>query len=278
MRFGAFFRKARLLETLLMTGFVLIAIPFVGPIPEGELAPKTALLFVANFLLLIAVYSANSYFGYKADLINPRFKDNLFGSSLHYLAVAAATLIGGVGLLALINFRLPALGLLSFMLWVFYSAPGGAKSRPIVGTLVHLVGQVLQFHLCVLAFTTPTWGTLLVSLYFGFLFASGHLMHEVKDHESDAAAGIRTNAVVFGTQKMIAFYRVVVVLIPLYWFSLRAFDFVTTSLFVPFFIASLVHVVFTFVRSARFQPGTEGYQTLYRTLYFVAGLVAFARL
>lgn len=274
MRFGAFFKKARLLETLLMTGFVLIAIPFLGELPSDQLPSKTLLLFAANFLLLIAVYSANSYFGYKADRINPRFKDGLFESPLHYLVVAATTLIGGVALLGIMNSRLPYLGVLSFLLWVFYSAPGGAKSRPVLGTLVHLVGQVLQFHLCVLAFTEPTLATLLISIYFGMLFASGHLMHEVKDHESDSLADIRTNSVTFGTAKVIAFYRVVVLVIPMYWLSLWASGFVALGQFLPFLIASVVHAGLTFV----LEPGTEKYQTVYRILYFVAGVFAFATL
>jgi 4-hydroxybenzoate polyprenyltransferase len=37
-----------------------------------------------------------------------------------------------------------------------------------------------------------------VSLFFGLVFAAGHLVQEVRDYESDRAGGISTTAVVFG--------------------------------------------------------------------------------
>ena len=37
--------------------------------------------------------------------------------------------------------------------------------------------------------------------FFGLVFAAGHLNQEVRDHESDAAAGIRTSAVAFGARR-----------------------------------------------------------------------------
>lgn len=269
-------KKIRLAEILLMTGFVLIAIPFL---PESSvtsvlIARNSALLFVANFLLLVAVYSANGFFGFKADRLNPRLSEHQFSTPRKYQAVTVVTLVSSLFLLWALNTDLPYLGALSFFLWVFYSAPGGAKGRPILGTVVHLLGQMLQFHLCILAFARPTVSTLAVSAYFGLLFASGHLMHEVKDHESDAAAGIRTNAVVFGPNRVIAFYRFAIFIIPIYWLALRLGGLITERQFWPFFAASLAHVTLTFV--GRMRLGGDPYQRAYRIMYFVAGVVTFA--
>jgi 4-hydroxybenzoate polyprenyltransferase len=270
-------KKIRLGEILLMTGFVLIAIPFLPPSSDGadlRIAESAAFLFAANFLLLVAVYSANGFFGFKADRLNPRLSQHQFSSPRKYQAVTLFALVSSLVLLSTLNTNLPYLGFLSFLLWVFYSAPGGAKGRPVLGTLVHLLGQVLQFHLCILAFAQPTPSTLAVSVYFGLLFASGHLMHEVKDHESDAAAGIRTNAVVFGPAKVIAFYRVAISIIPIYWITLWLTGLVDDRQFWPFFIASVAHVALTFV--GRLRLGGDFYQGAYRALYFAAGLVTFA--
>lgn len=268
-----FIKKIRVGEILLMTGFVLIAIPFARePLGLAGLGRTAALLFVANFLLLVAVYSANGFFGFHADRLNPRFENGQFSSRRSYQVITVASLAASLLLLALIRPLLPLLGSASFALWVFYSAPGGGKGRPIVGTLVHLFGQVLQFHLGILAFTNASPLTFAISLYLGLLFASGHLMHEVMDHESDAKAGIRTNSVVFGKENVIRFYRRAVIVIPIYWGLLGTF-FIAGAEFWPFFVASVVHVALAFTEP--FAPGTERFRSAYRVIYFVAGLATF---
>jgi 4-hydroxybenzoate polyprenyltransferase len=41
----------------------------------------------------------------------------------------------------------------------------------------------------------------LISLFFGFVFAAGHLNQEVRDYEGDLINDIRTSAVVFGCRR-----------------------------------------------------------------------------
>jgi 4-hydroxybenzoate polyprenyltransferase len=94
--------------------------------------------------------------------------------------------------------KLPYLAVASFLLWLIYSLPSGAKSRPIWGTAIHFLSQIVQFHLGIIVFSQVTWSSFLVSIYFAIIFACGHLMHELKDFEADRAAGIRTNVVAYG--------------------------------------------------------------------------------
>ena len=42
---------------------------------------------------------------------------------------------------------------------------------------------------------------LVISLFFGLVFAGDHLNHEVRDYEGDLLNGIRTSAVVFGCRR-----------------------------------------------------------------------------
>ena len=42
---------------------------------------------------------------------------------------------------------------------------------------------------------------LMISLFFGLVFAGGHLNQEVRDYEGDLLGGIRTSAVVFGCRR-----------------------------------------------------------------------------
>jgi 4-hydroxybenzoate polyprenyltransferase len=270
-----FFKKARLLEILLMTGFVLIAMPFIDGIPQQELLKKGLILFCANFLLFVGVYAANSYFGFKADQINPRLNQRQFASANHYLAIACGALILSLILWWILNRELPLLAALSFLLWILYSCPGGAKSRPIWGTLVHLFGQILQFHLCILAFTRPTWSSFFVSAFFAFLFSSGHLMHEVTDYEYDALAGIRTNAVTFGLRKVIGFYKYAIPAISLYWILLFGFGFISFKQFVPFFAATVCHALITWFGTKWARLGSARFQNVYRAIYLTAGFFSF---
>ena len=44
-------------------------------------------------------------------------------------------------------------------------------------------------------------GGVACSVFFGLVFAAGHLNQEVRDHEGDLLNGIRTSAVVFGCRR-----------------------------------------------------------------------------
>jgi hypothetical protein len=39
-------------------------------------------------------------------------------------------------------------------------------------------------------------------VYFALVFTAGHMNHEVKDHDADRAAGLHTNAVIYGPRRM----------------------------------------------------------------------------
>jgi 4-hydroxybenzoate polyprenyltransferase len=270
-----FLKKVRLIETLLMTGFVFIAMPFIGIVINNQFLKRAVVLFCANFLLLLSVYATNSYFGFNADKINPRLNKRQFEVPWKYFVVALVSLVFSLLLLRNLNDVLPLVAASSFLLWALYSCPGGAKERPIWGTIVHFFGQILQFHLCVLAFSSPTPSTLLVSVFFGLLFASGHIMHEVKDFEYDSLAGMRTGAVAFGRQRVMVFYKIAVILIPLYWISLLLLHVVSLKLFAPFFLASVLHALISWRRFTWLKMGSERFQYTYRLLYLLAGVFCF---
>jgi 4-hydroxybenzoate polyprenyltransferase len=80
-----------------------------------------------------------------------------------------------------------------------YSSPRWhLKGIPIASSLLHLAGGILHFLLGYLAIAEMNLQSLVFACYFGVVFAAGHLMHEVRGHDADAANGILTNAVAFG--------------------------------------------------------------------------------
>jgi 4-hydroxybenzoate polyprenyltransferase len=72
---------------------------------------------------------------------------------------------------------------------------------PIAASLNHLLGGALHFLLGYTLFRPLDARGLMISLFFGLVFAGGHLNQEVRDYEGDRINGIRTSAVVFGCRR-----------------------------------------------------------------------------
>ncbi len=73
-----------------------------------------------------------------------------------------------------------------------------AKGVPVLGSLLHLAGGVLHFHLGYSLFRAFGERSLTLSAFFALTFTAGHLTQEVRDYDADLSNGIRTNAVAFG--------------------------------------------------------------------------------
>ena len=67
-----------------------------------------------------------------------------------------------------------------------------------MGSINHLIGGMLHFLLGYTAGHVLDVSGIIMSLFFGLVFAGGHLNQEVRDHEGDLLNGIRTSAVAFG--------------------------------------------------------------------------------
>lgn len=72
------------------------------------------------------------------------------------------------------------------------------KTVPVVSSLVHVTQASLVFMLGASCGNRADPAAIWTGLYFGLVFAAGHLHHEVMDAEADRSAGVRTHAVRFG--------------------------------------------------------------------------------
>jgi 4-hydroxybenzoate polyprenyltransferase len=108
-------------------------------------------------------------------------------------AIIAFAVVGRLALL--FGTAIAALGFL-------YSCSSNfGKSTPIMGSINHLLGGMLHFLLGYTAVHALDAHGLILSLFFGLVFAGGHLNQEVRDYEADLFNGIRTTAVVFGCRR-----------------------------------------------------------------------------
>lgn len=177
--------------------FAIAGVSFARPLPF-------ILLVAGNFCLIAHVLVLNDWAGMATDARDPRRAAHTFvargtsaaamaGLALGFLAVALA-LLGSLGIMPF------AIGFLIALLGAAYSLRG--KGIPVVSSLLHLAGGALHFLLGVAAFTTISWPAVVGSVFFGLVFAAGHLTHEARDHDADRDGGIFTNAIAFGKPRV----------------------------------------------------------------------------
>lgn len=188
--------------------FALQASPILGCVLGGLSfrqwgIVQPGLLLIGSLALTAHIFVFNDWVGYSSDIHDPRRTNHVSarqGISRHDVAVFAVILL----LFAIITFALVgrltllfgmAIAALSFL---YSCSPNFGKSTPIMGSINHLLGGMLHFLLGYTWIHTLDANGIMMSLFFGLVFAGGHLNQEVRDYEGDLLNGIRTTAVVFG--------------------------------------------------------------------------------
>lgn len=270
-------------EVLNLQGPPLLgAILAAGPLSSDRIFPLTCLA-LGNSLLVAHVFSINDWSHLNADrrdtnrLNLPFLATEAGGGALGFLwfGLLAVSLVvfGGLGFPLLLN----ALAIAT--LSALYSAPAfDLKGTPIVSSVLHIAGGVLHFLLGYTLFSPIDARGLLVGCFFGIVFAAGHLMHEVRDYQSDLMNGIRTNAVQFGKGRSFAaglalFAIAGTLLVVLAVRGLLPRPLLLVS--VPLNILHLYWSVETWQAGLTFE-NIQRLQVRYRVLYATIGLALFA--
>ncbi len=174
-------------------------------IERTDVAPL-GLLLLGSCALTAHIFVFNDWAGDDSDLRDPLRAPLVFsrrGIGRHEVACAA------IALLVLANFAFAAVSVQALLLgaaiaalgFLYSGSPVLGKSTPIAASLNHLLGGILHFLLgYTLAHALDANG-LCIGLFFGLVFAGGHLNQEVRDYEGDLLNGIRTSAVVFGCRR-----------------------------------------------------------------------------
>ncbi|QIF05738.1 UbiA family prenyltransferase [Roseimicrobium sp. ORNL1] len=200
-----FFVSTRALEVGALQASPIIG-GFLGGFSLEQGAVLRMVLLVLGSLALTAhVFVLNDWAGHRSDLRDPRRARLVFtrqGISRGDVArIAMALLIFSNMALAIVGGPAVLLGTAIAVLGLLYSCSPVGKSTPVAASINHLVGGSLHFLLGYTLFHPLDGRGLAISIFFGLVFAAGHLNQEVRDHEGDALNGIRTSAVVFGCQR-----------------------------------------------------------------------------
>ena len=172
--------------------------------PSGVI--RLGSLLSGSLALTAHVFVFNDWAGHSGDIRDPRRSTLVFarrGIGRRQVArVATALLIFANVAFAAVGRQTVLLGAAIAALSVLYScSPRFGKSTPIVASVNHLLGGALHFLLGYTLSRPLDASGLVISLFFGLVFAGGHLNQEVRDYEGDLLNGIRTTAVVFGCRR-----------------------------------------------------------------------------
>lgn len=200
------FASKRAPEVLALQASPILGIFFGGFNLEWWYVSRLGLLLLGSLALTAHIFVFNDWSGYSSDIRDPRRAKLVFtqqGITRRQVANVA------IALLAFSNVVFSAVGPLTILLgaaittlsFLYSCSSSFGKHTPIVGSINHLLGGTLHFLLGYTLFHALDARGLVIGLFFGFVFAGGHLNQEVRDYEGDLHNGIRTSAVVFGRRR-----------------------------------------------------------------------------
>lgn len=193
-------------EVLALQASPVVGVVLGGFSLEWWSGMQLGLLLLGSLSLTAHVFVLNDWAGYSTDIDDlqrskfvfirqgiTRRQVAVFAIVLLMLAYAALTAVGMAAIL---------LGTVIAVISFLYSCSESVGKRaPILSSVNHLLGGALHFLLGYTLFNPLDARGLVISLFFGLVFAGGHLNQEVRDFEGDFRNGICTNAVMFGCRR-----------------------------------------------------------------------------
>ena len=252
--------------------------------PTAESVRPLMLLVAANICLVAHIFLTNDWADMNADLSDPTKTDWFFkaGSENRY-DIAGPMII----LLALSLFLFSQLGSIPLVLAVAIAAASALyslpqfhwKSRPILSSVLHLVGGALHFLLGYSVAGVINGRVVAAASFFALTFAAGHLTQELRDYQGDARSEIRTNAVIFGQRRTFVASLVLFTLahVLLCYLALRGILPRPVAILVVLYPLHL-YWSFTALADGLTYASICRLQARYRTIYAIIGLVMFVNL
>jgi 4-hydroxybenzoate polyprenyltransferase len=241
------FVAARGLEVLVLQASPLLGALLGSVDHDGISLGRIASLLAGSLALTAHVYVFNDWAGRSDDLNDARRARYLFGrsgvSSRQVASAAVGLLVVAILLLALVGASPVLFGAAMAAVSLLYSgSTSWGKGRPIIGTLLHLIGAALHFLLGYTAGHAIDVRGISIAFFFGLVFAGGHLNQEVRDYEADRRNRIRTNAVVFGCRRtflssLLVFTAAYILVGVLAWCGILAHSLIWTLMLWPWHVA-----------------------------------------
>jgi len=201
-----YFLSTRGIEVLALQASPILGGYLGGFMIEQRNLILLSLLILGSLALTAHVFVFNDWAGHSSDIGDPRRAKLVFVRRgirrLEVARIAVALLIIANLTFAVVGITTILLGAAIATLSLLYSCSAKfGKGAPIAASINHLLGGALHFLLGYTVFHSLDARGFAISLFFGLVFAGGHLNQEIRDHEGDRLNGIRTSAVVFGRRR-----------------------------------------------------------------------------
>jgi 4-hydroxybenzoate polyprenyltransferase len=203
LRYWSNFRTT---EIVALQGSPLLGFAMAIHRPTTESVRPLMMLIAANICLVAHIFLTNDWADLHTDLSDPTKIDWFFKAGpLSRNDIAGPMII----LLALSLFLFSQLGGTPTFLAIAIAAASAVyslpqfhwKGRPILSSVLHLVGGALHFLLGYSVAGVINSRAVAAASFFALTFAAGHLTQELRDYQGDARSEIRTNAVIFGQHR-----------------------------------------------------------------------------
>jgi 4-hydroxybenzoate polyprenyltransferase len=214
--------------------------------------------------------------GWREDVNDPKFSDRTMGDGDRLRRdlgrVSLALLVVASIAWALLLGRTAVAVVPMWLLWFAYSHPRGLKRIPLGGTVIHLAAGPWIVLVPYSVFREIDGRGVVYAIAVTLAFGSGHLNHELVDRLADAASGVRTTAVTFGTRvvhlagSLLAGGAYLAVVVGA-WLGQ-----VSTMEAIPFLVAGLAHGILALHagRSGMTPERAVRYRTRYRLIFAAA--------
>jgi len=254
----------------------MIAAAFAVNSIDPAIVRKVVFSGAMTFVLITSIYAFNAWGGKANDANNLRLNKLSNISLSGFMIISLALLIAAMAIGWVIDVMLIVYIAIIYLLWVLYSYPKiGLKSRPYLGTVLHFVAEVVHFNMIFSVFGQTGKESMLISAYFGLLFAGGHLNHESLDYEPDQQSEIVTGAVKAGQQTTDRSAFILFFVAWIYWLALWIANIAGLASLVIFTLAWVMHAgiyLFYFRKIERSINARLNYRKFYRAIYALAGI------
>jgi 4-hydroxybenzoate polyprenyltransferase len=285
-RIASFIGAVRAWEAAPFCGVALLGHLLDGTADGCSLPASIVFAVIGSFFLASFAFVFNDLQDAEADRLSGSKPERPLVSGLFSPLVARiiSIMLAATGILLLaLGTGLPSLviGLMTLPLSILYCIRiFPLKTVPVVSSLLHVVQATLIYVMGAWSTGPVDPASILIGLYFGILFAAGHLHHEVQDKEADRRTGVRTHAVRFGSGPTLWAGFFVWSLSCAYFSALMLLDIVPDSLGwiqIAMFACYLV-AFFSIIPGGTNARRMRQLQKIYRTAYFLGGLAMIAAL
>ena len=262
---------------------ILLGIPVIGVLScKNEIKNIADILpiMLSFFLVETHVYMFNDWANASHDRFDIKRSNTLLirkpELATLYLLISICMLFAGCAIALFVSFNTFIAGIFIFIASFLYSSKKiSLKEVPVLSSFIHVIAGTLYFLYGYLLYGDWDLKGVLIGLYFGMVYGAGHLNHEVKDHEADRMAGIKTSAVKYGPVRILYISFMLMTLSNFYCIVLAV------NGIMPWKIALLPVIgyplyAFFFLQIDKLKPRFENiirFRNKYRILYMIIGAV-----